>query len=136
MKYAALIFFSLFTFGMAHAEDGPSEIFKPIITHQMQAIAAGDANAAYSDASPMLQQIFPNAEIFMSMVRGGYPMVYRNKRYVFADSGVDPSGRPYQLVKIQDENGVFYDALYFMQQQKDGSWKISGCVIVKAKGEA
>ena len=71
----------------------------------------------------------------MSMVRNGYPPVYRNKNYSFGETGVDSAGRPYQKVQILGNDGALYDAIYFMEQEPDGSWKISGCVVAKAKGD-
>jgi hypothetical protein len=109
--------------------------FRSIITHQLQAFAADDAPTAYADAAPNVQKIFPTSDVFMNMVRGGYAPVYRNKAYDFEGSGIDTSGRPYQRVGIIGADGARYEAVYFMEQQADGSWKISGCVVAKAAGE-
>ncbi len=78
--------------------------------------------------------LFPTPDAFMFMVRSQYPMVYRYKSFEFKEAGTDPSGRLYQHVQIMGEDSTVYDAIYYMQQQPDGSWKISGCVLAKAKG--
>jgi hypothetical protein len=136
MKFLAVCLFLICAWASAMAESpgASSDVFRPVIQHQLEAIARDDGAAAYDDASPTLHQMFPSAEIFMSMVKNGYPMVYRNKRYVFEDAGTDATGRPFQLVQIQAEDGVIYEAIYYMQQQTDGSWKISGCIMAKTKG--
>lgn len=110
----------------------PNDAFKAIITQQLQAIARDDAGAAYAEAAPNVQRIFPSPEIFMNMVRGGYAAVYRNKQYHFGESGVDASGRPFQRVEIVGLDGQYYSAIYFMEQQADGSWKISGVVMAQS----
>jgi hypothetical protein len=116
----------------AFADDiGANDEFKSIITHQLQAMAQDDAATAYSDAAPIVQQLFPTPDAFMNMVRNGYAPVYRNKSFKFEASGTDPSGRPYQRVGLVGVDGDRYEAIYYMQKQPDGSWKISGCVIVK-----
>ena len=118
------------------AEDAlPTDTFKSIITHQLQAIAKDDAATAYGDAAPLVQQLFPTPDIFMNMVRSGYPPVYRNKQVVFDHAGTDPNGRPYQKVELFGLDGTMYDVIYYMQQQPDGTWKISGCVVAKAEGQ-
>ena len=39
-----------------------------------------------------------------------------------------------QFVSITDESGQKWTALYTVEKQKDGSWKISGCRILKEPG--
>lgn len=106
--------------------------FRAVITQQMQAIAHGDFISAYAKITPNVQRIFPSADLFMEMVRGGYPAVYHHKFFGFGDAGVDPNGRPYQTVEILGSDGAHYSAIYFMERQDDDSWKISGVEMVKA----
>ncbi len=135
MKKTILAIALLLASGSAQAQDSETSVFQPIITHQLQSIAKDDGASAYSDAAPLVQQKFPSADMFMSMVRNGYPQVYRNKSYSFGETGVDPAGRPYQKVQILGDDGALYDAIYFMEHEPDGSWKIAGCVMAKAKGD-
>ncbi len=132
-----ILLFALFLAQPVLAEENTAAnpAFQAIITHQLKALAMDDAATAYADAAPNVQQIFPTSEIFMNMVRGGYPPVYRNKAYDFEGSGVDSSGRPFQRVGLIGADGARYQAVYFMEQQADGSWKISGCVVAKVAGE-
>lgn len=133
MKHAVLFFALLMAWtGLVQAQS--VDTFKPVIEQQLQAMAKDDNAGAWNEASPSIQMLFPTPDDFMFMVRSQYPMVYRYKGYQFKEAGTDPSGRPYQHLQIQGEDGTFYDAIYFMQQQPDGGWKISGCVIAKTKG--
>jgi hypothetical protein len=69
----------------------------------------------------------------MSMVKNGYQPVYRQKSFAFGD--IKQSGdRPVQEVTIIDLEGNVWTALYTMQKQPDGSWKISACTLVKVPG--
>ena len=120
----------------ALAQDSPAanDAYKAIITHQLQAIAQDDGASAYAEAAPNVQKIFPSPEVFMNMVRGGYPQVYRNKQFSFGDSGIDGAGRPFQKVEILGMDGVRYEGIYFMERQPDGTWKISGVVMGQVEG--
>ena len=40
-----------------------------------------------------------------------------------------------QQVYVVGPDGVARLALYFMQQQSDGSWRVSGCVLLDFEGE-
>ena len=47
-----------------------------VIRAQEQAFGRDDAAAAYSHAAPEIKQLFPQADIFMQMVRQGYARAY------------------------------------------------------------
>ena len=102
-----------------------------VIRSQEQAFLQGDAAAAYSHAAPAIKQIFPQAEIFMSMVQKGYPPVYRHKSFEFGEAR-SADGQIAQRVHIVDANGEAWEALYTLEQQPDGSLKITGCSLLKA----
>ena len=102
-----------------------------VIRAQEQAFARGDADAAYSHAAPELRQIFQQAEIFMQMVQQSYAPVYRHQSFEFGEAKV-ADGYVAQRVHIVDEKGEAWEALYTLEQQPDGSLKITGCSLLKA----
>jgi uncharacterized protein DUF4864 len=102
-----------------------------VIRAQEQAFIRDDAAAAYSHAAPEIRQIFPQADIFMQMVRQGYAPVYRHKSFEFGEAR-SANGRIAQRVHIVDDNGEAWEALYTLEQQPDGSLKITGCSLLKA----
>jgi hypothetical protein len=112
--------------------DAEAAEFQRIITSQLNAFSADDGAAAYGFAAPNIQRLFPTPEVFMSMVQKGYPPVYRRQSYAFGRIGNEMGGQPTQHVTIIDANGKAWTALYAMQRQPDGSWKISGCSLVEA----
>jgi hypothetical protein len=102
-----------------------------IIRLQEQAFARDDAAAAYSYASPALQEVFQRPEIFMMMVQQAYPPVYRHKSFEFGEAKT-ANGQIAQRVHIVDDNGEAWEALYTLEQQADGSFRITGCSLLKA----
>ena len=102
-----------------------------VIRAQEQAFGHDDAATAYSYAAPAVKQIFPAPDIFMSMVQNGYAPVYRHKSFEFGDSKTEGSAIA-QRVHIIDANGEAWEALYTLEQQSDGSYKITGCSLLKA----
>jgi hypothetical protein len=99
-----------------------------IISQQLQAFAAGNGAAAFEFAAPIIKQTFGTPENFMDMVKRGYQPVYRNKSHAFGKIENSQLG-PAQHVTLTDANGKQYEAVYTMQLQPDGTWKISGCYI-------
>jgi hypothetical protein len=107
--------------------------FQEVITDQIRAFNADDGVQAYSHAAPVIKQLFPTPDMFMAMVKQGYPPVYRQKSFNFGDVTSD-TGRPEQEVTIVDLNGQVWTAIYSFERQPNGRWKISGCRLVRAPG--
>jgi Domain of unknown function (DUF4864) len=102
-----------------------------VIRSQVEALGRDDAATAYSFAAPAIQDMFPQADIFMDMVRQSYTPVYRHKSFEFGEARIS-NGQIAQRVHIVDAEGVPWEALYTLEQQPDGSVKIIGCVLLKA----
>jgi len=102
-----------------------------VISAQEQAFGRDDAAAAYSYAAPAIQERFPGADIFMSMVRDAYAPVYRHKSFRFGEARIE-SDWIAQQVHIVDANGEMWEALYTLEREPDGSLKITGCTLLKA----
>ena len=108
--------------------------FQRIITAQISAFRADDGPTAYSFAAPVVRNIFPTPEIFMSMVKQGYSPVYRPQSFNFTEALIDPLGRPAQKMRVVGPDGKTYEALYSMEKQPDGTWRISGCTLLEIPG--
>lgn len=106
-------------------------VAQTVIRAQEQAFARGDAAAAYSHAAPAIREIFPHPEIFMQMVQQSYPPVYRHQSFEFGEAKV-VDDYVAQRVRIVDEKGEAWEALYTLQRQPDGSLKITGCSLLRA----
>lgn len=131
MRAVVLLVAFLIGFGLpARAADDVAAA-QAIIRSQEQALGRDDAAAAYSYAAPSIQSLFAEPDTFMAMVRQSYAPVYRHKSFEFGESRAS-DGKIAQRVHIIDADGVPWEALYTLEQQPDGSVKISGCVLLKA----
>ncbi|MEE9300022.1 MAG: DUF4864 domain-containing protein [Alphaproteobacteria bacterium] len=107
---------------------------RAVIEDQLAAFGRDDADAAFAHASPGIQTKFRTPEIFMHMVRTAYQPVYRPREVEFRDI-VEIDGVPVQHVFLVGPGGELVTALYPMERQPDGAWKIAGCYLVRAPGE-
>jgi hypothetical protein len=130
MRAVALLLISLLFASPAFAADDVAAA-QGVIRSQEQAFVRDDAAAAYSVAAPAIRQIFPRADIFMSMVQNQYAPVYRHQSFEFGETRTE-GDRIAQRVHIIDANGEAWEALYTLEQQPDGSFKITGCSLLKA----
>ncbi len=72
-----------------------------------------------------MKRVFPTVDAFMSMVRSGYPMVHRSRNHAFGK--VEEMGnRIVQQVLIQGQDGKDYEAVYQLEPQEDGTYRIIG----------
>ena len=129
----ALVLLATLLIGFAAPACAADDIAKAqgVITSQVDAIGRDDAATAYSYASPGIQSMFPQPDVFLSMVQHSYTPVYRHKTFEFGEARV-ADGKIAQRVHILDSEGEAWEALYTLEQQPDGSLKIIGCVLVKA----
>ncbi len=102
-----------------------------VIDAQLEAFQRDDGAAAYSYAAPTIQQKFGNVANFMTMVRTGYPAVYRPREVAFLEARVK-DGVTVQALRLVGPDGAGVVALYFMEQQPDGSWRINGVTLVRS----
>ena len=100
-----------------------------VIRRQMEAFRRDDAPAAFAFAAPGIQSQFGgNADVFMEMVRKGYQPVYRPRATSFTRAERE-AGRVVQHVLVTGPDGGGREAIYFMERQPDGTWRIAGCVL-------
>ncbi len=101
-----------------------------VIRDQIAAFQANDAARAFGYASPGIQAKFGTPEAFLEMVRIGYFPVYRGEGLAFRGITIE-DGVPVQAVEVRGASGLGVLALYFMERQPDGSWRISGVILTR-----
>jgi hypothetical protein len=129
----AFILLAAFLIGLAAPASAADEVAaaQGVIRSQVEAFGRDDANAAWSYASPGIQSQFHQADIFMMVVQQAYAPVYRHKSFEFGEARTE-GGSIAQRVHIIDADGEAWEALYTLEQQPDGSLKITGCSLLKA----
>ena len=106
---------------------------RTVIEGQLAALAKDDAVKAFSYAAPNVRDAVGSAGKFLSMLQTDYPVVYRPASVAF----LKPEGKDgvaVQRVQMMDASGESWLAIYSLAQQKDKSWRITGCAVVHNKG--
>ena len=106
---------------------------RQVIEAQLDAFAADDGIAAFSFASPGIRRQFGSPDHFLAMVRQAYPAVYRPASVSFL-APREAAGAIYQPVRLIDDSRRPWVALYRMQRQADGTWRIDGCELIAQAG--
>jgi ketosteroid isomerase-like protein len=106
---------------------------REVIEAQIDAFRHDDAAGAFGFASPTIRRQFGTAEIFLRMVQTGYRPVYRPREVEFL--GLEPAEDGDGLVQhvlLIGPDGQPVEALYLMQRQPDGNWRINGCILTQS----
>jgi Domain of unknown function (DUF4864) len=105
-----------------------------VIEAQLAAFQRDDGGEAFSYAAPAIQQQFGTPERFMRMVREGYAPVYRPRQVIFEELVVQ-DGRWVQPLLVTAQDSRVLVALYTMERQPDGSWRIGGVVLLASRAQ-
>lgn len=108
---------------------------KKVIVDQRAALKAGDAAKAFSYASPGIRDQFGDAATFIAMVRTGYAALL-TARYTEFLEGAVIDGSVIQPLRLVDADNTVRVALYIMQRQENGTWRIGGCQIAPSTVQA
>ena len=122
----------IFVLGLSGGAKADEAALRAVISSQIEAFLAEDVDRAYSFASPFIQRKFGTPETFGTMVREGYPMVWRPSDVTFLDAEVI-AGKLWQSVMVRGPAGKSWIVDYEMVELEDG-WKING-VQVRAAPE-
>ena len=143
LVHGFVLWFSLLIAALAPAASAaepvvPAQSAKAVqllVRAQLDAFATDDAKRAFSYAAATIQQMFGTPDNFMDMVRSTYPVVYRPASVTFLTP--KPKGKVVvQPVHMTDGQGASWLAVYRLEQQKDKSWRIAGCVLVANGGQS
>ena len=104
-----------------------------VILGQLNAFKQDDAEKAFSFAAPEIRRIFKSPQIFLHMVRKSYQAVYRPRSFEFRKMQ-RIEGQIVQPLAVVGPSGVKETALYVMEKQADGIWKIGACIMASEPG--
>ena len=105
--------------------------YQKVIRSQIEAFSNDDMEAAFEFASPSIKSIFGNYIRFGSMVRQGYPMVFRQKNLTFKETK-SKNSIAFQNVLIEDLSGDLHLLRYRLILLK-GNWRIAGVEFLRTE---
>ena len=110
----------------ANAGEAEIKSAQNTIESQIKAFLADDDTTAYSYAAPNIKRIFPTLEAFMGMVKGAYQPVWHPQSYSFGKVEELSDTSIMQQVLVVGPDGKSYEAVYTLELQPDGTFRITG----------
>lgn len=91
-----------------------------------------DVGSAYAFATPAVQRTFPEPRLFLEMVKRKLPPVYRPGNYAFGRALSETDGGTIaQELLITGPKGKDWRAVYVLQRQDDGNYRVNGVRLSK-----
>jgi hypothetical protein len=104
------------------------QAIRHVVERQLKALKSGDASHALDYASPGIRAQFGTPENFLRMVRMSYAPLLEARHTQFLQGGVI-DGTPFQPLRLVLRDNTVLVALYQMERQADGKWRIAGCAL-------
>ncbi len=102
-----------------------------IIEQELSALERDNALEAYSYTAPEIQAQFPDPNAFLNIISASYAPMHRHRSVAFGEEA-EQNNVVAETVFFTDEDGQVWTALYKVEKQPEGGWKISGCVLAKS----
>lgn len=132
--FAAFALAASFAAQAAPVSKGDTKKIRSVIQAQLDAFARDDAQRAFSYAAPGIRKMFGTPERFLAMVREGYPVVYRPASVGFLAPEAN-GATVIQAVEMADGEGTLWVAVYQLERQRGGAWRITGCELMPSDGK-
>lgn len=99
-----------------------------VIAAQRAALVEGDGERAFGYAAPSIRRHYGSAAAFMRMVQQGYRALVDARHVEFLEGAVI-AGDVVQPLRLVLPDDTVLVAIYGLERQPDGRWRISACVI-------
>ena len=118
--------------GDARSLTSDREAIRIVISAQLAAFRANDAEKAYSLTTPAMRRSFADPGVFVETMRLVYPAVYRARAFHF-DALKIRGNSATQSVVLLGEGEYALVAVYTLERQSDGRWLISACDLYESE---
>lgn len=103
---------------------------RDVIRKQIEAFKRKQISAAFDLATPEIQDQFRTSDIFFQMVIKNYAVILTHKTWTFGNLTKIRNEQYIQTVNFYEKDGRVVKALYVMEQQPEGTWRIGGCKLI------
>lgn len=103
---------------------------RAVVQSQLEALAVDDAEGAFALATADTRNRLRNSDTFLQIIKQRFTPIYRHQMAIFSVPEVI-AGRMVQIVRLTDKESAVWLAIYQMQKEADGTWKIDGCRLIE-----
>ena len=130
--FLAALLALFWTFPAAAQSEADRAAIRTVIERQVEAFRRHDGPGAFAFAADGIKAMFGTPERFMEMVRQGYGAIYAPRHFAFGEARTEAE-RVLQIVEFDGLDGSAIAALYEMERQPDGGFKIAGVYLLRRR---
>lgn len=101
-----------------------------VVQSQLDALAQDDADTAFALATADSRNRLGDPDTFLRIIKEHFTPIYRHQRALFSAPEMI-AGHMVQIVRLTDGDNSVWLAVYQMQREMDGNWKIEGCKLLE-----
>ena len=106
-----------------------------VVKSHIAALSQDDADQVFESATSATQIEFGSPEDFLQLIKQEYRPIYQSRHAIFASPEVI-DGDTIQVVNVTDDSDHVWVALFRMERDTDGRWKIDGCQRIQTSSVA
>lgn len=106
-----------------------AQAIQAVVQSQLDAFSNDDATGAFGFATLSTQRQIGSADNFMTLVRELYRPIYRHRLAIFSPAEIIDE-QVIQTVRLSDPDSKVWIAVYWMQREVDGNWRIDNCQLL------
>ncbi len=105
-------------------------VIEALISGQLDAIRARDADMAFALTTGLVHDKFDNARAFLSDIRFSYRPLYHHQSFRFLDRSETGNGELVQRVEVTYAQGAPAVVIYRLARNPEGAWAISAFTVL------
>lgn len=99
-----------------------------VVQSQLHAFAEDDAETAFNLATESTQSLARTPNDFLKVIKQRFTPIYRHRHALFSEPEII-EGHALQIVQLIDHDNLVWIAIYEVEREADGKWKIDGCQL-------
>lgn len=111
-----------------------AQAVREVVHLQINALADDDAEKAYSLTTSATQQLLGSPNNLLSFIKDEFAPIYRPRHAMFQETEIIGQ-HALQIVQLIDSSGLIWIAIYQVELETDGKWKVDGCRLFETGGK-
>ena len=103
-----------------------------VVQSQLNAFAQDDAETAFKLSTASTRQLIGTPNELLSVIKHKFAPIYRHSKAIFAKPEII-NRSALQIVHLTDADNLVWIAIYQVEQEADGIWRVDGCQLFETR---
>ncbi|MDQ9171671.1 DUF4864 domain-containing protein [Oxalobacteraceae bacterium R-40] len=103
-----------------------------VVRSQLNAFAEDDAETAFKLSTASTRQLIGTPDGLLSVIKHKFTPIYRHRKAMFSEPEII-NRSALQIVHLTDADNLVWIAIYQVEQEADGIWRVDGCQLFETR---